>query len=271
MAPSVGWVWPAVADPNRPREPLPTRVDGLPELPHGYHEAVEAGLRDLAIELTPAARTAVDGHVRLLLAWTAAINLTAIRDPIDVALLHVIDSLAGLAALGSASPERILDLGSGGGYPGIPLAVALPAAQVVLVDSIAKKVTFLETAIHAIGLSGRVRPVAARAEALAVDREHRVAYDVVVVRAVAPLAELVELAMPLLATGGRLVAWKRGSIEDELTTARGAVASLGGGAVEVTPIGAAGLVDHLLVTVHKVGPTPSGFPRDPSTRRRHPL
>lgn len=271
MAPSSGWVGPAVADLNRPREPLPTRIDGLPELPRGYHDAVEAGLRDLAIELTPAARAAIDGHVRLLLAWTAAINLTAIRDPLDVARLHVVDSLAGLAALRSASPQRILDLGSGGGYPGIPLAAALPSTRVVLVDSIAKKVTFLETAVQAIGLSGRVRPLAARAEALAVDREHRKAYDAVVVRAVAPLAELLELAMPLLAMGGRLVAWKRGAIEDELATARRAVTSLGGGEVSVISIGAASLVDHRLVTVRKAGPTPSGFPRDPATRRRHPL
>ena len=107
--------------------------------------------------------------------------------------------------------RRFLDLGSGGGYPGLPLALALPAERALLVDSIAKKAAFLEVAVAAAGVAGRVEIAAARAESLAADRRHRERWPAVTVRAVASLAELVELAFPLLAPGGVLVAWKRGS------------------------------------------------------------
>ena len=140
---------------TRDREPLPTRVRDLPRLPAAYDERLSAGIATLGIDLTPEARAAIDDHLRLLLAWTEAINLTSIREPVAAATLHVLDSLAPVALLRDLGAGRLLDLGSGGGYPGIPLAAAIPA-DAVLVESTIKKARFLEVAVAATGLAGRV-------------------------------------------------------------------------------------------------------------------
>ena len=262
-------------DPNagrlsRQREPLPTSVAGLPDLPSTYDRALDAGLAGLHLSLDPAARRAIDDHARLLLAWTAAINLTSVREPAEVARRHVIDSLTALPLLRSLDADRLVDLGSGGGYPGLPLAVALPASEVQLVESVAKKARFLAMAVSAIGLEGRATVVAERAEALGRRAEQRARWSVVTARAVGDLVELVELAFPLLRVGGRLIAWKRGNIAAELSLARRLLPSFGGGQIEVLPAGAADLPDHLLVVVTKRSPTPDVFPRDPGVRKRRP-
>jgi 16S rRNA (guanine527-N7)-methyltransferase len=226
----------------------------------------------LEIALPDQARVAIDGHVRLLLAWTRAINLTSIRDPAEVALRHVVDSLTALPWLRSRSVTRLLDLGSGGGFPGIPLAAAEPAVEVSLAEPTRKKARFLETAVTEIGLAGRVAVVAARAEELARDPAGRGRWDAVTARAVASSAELVELAFPLLAPGGALLAWKRGGPDEELRAANRAVEALGGGSVEVVDVDVHGLDGHRLVVATRApsGTLPDGYPRDPAVRRRQP-
>lgn len=291
----------------RPRQPLPTRVGSstagaeptrvvLPAriedtapLPAAYHEELERGLHTLGVALHPTQRAVIDGHARLVLAWTAAINLTAIREPAAVARMHVIDSLAGLmdvagewplqgaASAQGDSPEpvlRILDLGSGGGYPGIVLAAMLPEASVVLADSVAKKTRFLGTAIGATGMDERVAAVTSRAEALATDPTHRSRYDVVAARAVGSLAELVELSLPLLRVGGRLVAWKRGDLEGalgvEIDAGRRASDAIGGSEPRTRPVSSLDLPGHVIIAVTKQRPTAGAYPRDPALRRRSP-
>ena len=152
-----------------------------------------------------------------------AINLTAIREPGAVATAHVADSLTALPWLAGRGAPSILDLGSGGGFPGLPLAAALPDTEVLLLEAVAKKARFLDTVVAATGLAERVRVVPARAEALARAPEHRDAWSVVTARAVAATADLVELAFPLLAPGGALVAWKRGDLQAELAAAERAL------------------------------------------------
>jgi 16S rRNA (guanine527-N7)-methyltransferase len=246
------------------------RVDATPPLPTAYEDALAGGLADIGVELTPDVRAAIDGHVRLLLAWNRAINLTAIRDPGEVAVAHVVDSLAALAVFRERNVDQLVDLGSGGGFPGLPLAIALPAERALLADSIGKKVRFLETVVDALGLTGRVETHAGRAEALARDPMHREAWKAVTARAIAALPDLVELAFPLLKPGGMLVAWKRGEIGSELAVARRAVAALGGGTLETRNVKAASLAGHCLVIASKEGTTPDRFPRDPALRRRSP-
>ena len=168
--------------------------------------------RRSALRLTPAARAAIDGHARLLLAWTTAINLTAIRDPAAVAVAHVIDSLTALAVLRERGSDRFVDLGSGGGYPGCRSPRSLPAERALLLEPIAKKAAFLSVVAEATGLEPIVEAAAVRAEALAADPRHRGRWPAVTARAVARPADLVELAFPLLAPGGCLIAWKRGDI-----------------------------------------------------------
>lgn len=255
---------------DRSREPLPTRVEGTPSLPPPYAAALEAGLAGLGLTLTSAARAAIDGHARLLLTWTTAINLTAIREPAAVALAHVVDSLAAVGLLRERGVDRFIDLGSGGGYPGFPIAAALPAARALLLEPVAKKAAFLSVVAEATGLAGTVEAAPVRAEALAVDRRHRGRWPAVTARAVGPLADLIELAFPFLTPGGALIAWKRGDIGAELAVADRAIAALGGGSLEVRRLAVTGLVDHCLVLATARGAVPAQFPRDPAARRRRP-
>lgn len=257
--------------PDRPRGPLPTRVTDLPELDPGYVHALDAGLAAMGLELPPAVRTQVDDHVRLLLAWNAAINLTAIREPAEIARLHVLDSLAAVRPLRALGITGLLDIGSGGGFPGLPLAAALEARRALLVDSVGKKVRFLQTVIEATGRADRALAENARVEALAHDARDREAWPAVTARAVTTLAELVELGLPLVAPGGVLVAWKREPVAHELELAAEALRALRAGRVRVISADVPGLESHCLVVIERGGPIDPVFPRDPAERKRRPL
>jgi 16S rRNA (guanine527-N7)-methyltransferase len=260
---------PHPALPPGPREPLPTRISDLPELPLAARDALADGLAALDLGLASGPRLALEGQVRLLLAWTRGINLTAIRDPVAAVTLHVLDSLTAVPLLRASAADRLLDLGSGAGYPGIPLAVAIPA-RAVLVESVGKKAAFLDTLRQALGIETTIRVERARAERLAADPANRESWPIVTARAVGTLDELVELAFPLMRIGGRLVAWKRGDLAAELRAGERAAAWLGGGRLTIEPVRLPALRGHVLVVVEKLGPTPGGFPRDAGTRRRRP-
>ncbi len=255
---------------DREREPLPTRVRDTLDLPAAYDHAVQRGLDQLGLDVGPDARATINGHVRLLLAWTSAINLTGIRDPAAVGTAHVIDSLSAVPWLRGRDPDRLLDLGSGGGFPGLPIAAVLPDVAVTLVEPVAKKARFLSTMVVATGMAGRVTITTDRAEALAADRRTRARSSVVTARAVATLADLVELAFPLLESGGALVAWKRGDLEAELGPAWRAITALGGGRVDVVDVRVDGLIGHRLVVIERTGTVPAEYPRDPAARKRRP-
>ena len=266
---------------------LPGDAASLPPLDAEFGATLEPALAALAVELSVGARAAIEAQARLLLAWAPSINLTALRTPQAIAREHVADSLAavGLARRLLARPDTaatLLDLGSGAGYPGLPLAVALPARRAVLVESIGKKITFLNVAARgacgAMASAGEMPPellvVGERAETLAADRAHREGWQLVVARAVAALPELAELALPLVAVGGSLIAWKRddgsGSLERELAAAADHVQALGGAAdrPEVEPLPLPDLADHRLVVIQKEQPTPPRYPRPAAERRR---
>ncbi|HEY6058706.1 MAG TPA: 16S rRNA (guanine(527)-N(7))-methyltransferase RsmG [Candidatus Limnocylindrales bacterium] len=255
---------------TRSREPLPTRVEDLPELPPDYAAAVDDGLRVLGLTLMPGARAALDGHVGLLLAWTRAINLTAIRDPLAVARAHVLDSLAAAPLLRDRHADDLLDLGSGGGFPGLPLAIGLAARRTLLVDSIGKKARFLETVVEALGLAASVSVAGVRVEALAGLPGHREQWSAVVARAVARLDQLARLGLPLVRVGGVLVAWKRLPLDAELDAAQPAIQQLGGGPPELVACPIDGLEDHVLVFVPKFIPGPPPAPGNAVRRRPRP-
>ena len=256
------------------REPLPFRpslpesIAGLPPFPAAATAILRAGLTQLGLDLDAAAQTALVDHARLLLAWTEHINLTAIQDPDRVAREHILDSLAAARLLRSGGVACLLDLGSGGGYPGIPLAIALPGCAVTLVESIAKKARFLETAVRALGLGARVNVVNARAESLHPGDGAGVPVSAVCVRAVADLGVLARQAAPLLVPGGWLVAWKRGDVAAEISAAADTIHASGFGRPEVHAVGLDGLEDHLLVVLTMVRPGAIRHTRRPTGRRR---
>jgi 16S rRNA (guanine527-N7)-methyltransferase len=249
-------------------DPLPTDVDGLPDLPAAFDDALDPALARLGVTLRPDARTAIESQARLLLAWTTHINLTAIRDPRGIAIDHVADSLTALAILREEGTERLLDIGSGGGYPGLPLVAATPSGSGVMVDAIAKKARFLRAAIAVMGLEPVVEVIAERAEALAATRAHRGRWPIVTARAVGDLGQVAALGLPLLAVGGLLIVWKREPVAAEVAAAAEAIARLGGGEVRVRPAGLSERPANVLVTIRRVRPVARGPGRRSPRRRR---
>lgn len=239
--------------------------------------ALETLLRDPACaglrrRLEPAALERMARYVALLLGVNRRLNLTRITDPAEVARLHLLDSLAALPLVDELAPARALDLGSGGGLPAIPLALARPETRWTLVESIGKKAAALSEMVGALGL-GTVSVEPQRAETLGQDAKHRQRYQLVTARACAPLPVLVELALPLLATGGGLLAWKGPLADDDDEVRRGRLAAgqLGGGRLRILPTGLPALGGHTVVAVSKLRPTPRRFPRRPGEPSRRPL
>jgi 16S rRNA (guanine527-N7)-methyltransferase len=193
---------------------------------------------------------------------------TTVRVPAEAVNVHVADSLVALALPDVRTAGRIADLGAGAGFPGLPLAIALPSAVVALVESNARKCEFIRAAAAEAG-STNVEVVAERAESW---RSGVGAQDVVTARALAPLAVLAEYAAPLLREGGALVAWKGRRDEREERDAAAAAGVLGLVIEEVRSVRPYPAVEHRhLYLVRKVGPTPDRFPRRPGMARKRPL
>lgn len=191
---------------------------------------------------------------------------TTVTEPASAVAVHVADSLAGLEVAELRAATRMADVGAGAGFPGIPLALALPAAQVFLVESLARKCAFLERAVEA-GRVANASVVCARIE----EWSER-SLDAVVVRAVAPLSVLVEYAAPVLREGGALVAWKGRRDADEEAAGAAAARVLGMEAGPVRELAPSPGADHRALHVYrKVGPTPARFPRRPGMARKRPL
>jgi 16S rRNA (guanine527-N7)-methyltransferase len=258
-----------------------------------FDEVLDTGLQQLGLTDAPAAgpsaRRSYEAHARLLRDWGRAMNLTAIREPSEIARRHVCDSLSAVAPLAARlrSGASLLDLGSGSGYPGLPLAAALPLARVGLLESVVKKARFLSVAAAAVrsalldgpaALDGRpvavplVKAIGERAEDLAEEPDERAGWDVVTARAVGSLADVLELALPMTREGGLVVAWKREDDQDglraELRQAGSIIRAAGGGRPDVVVVAASMLAGHRLVVVPKERPTPPAYPRAAGIRRR---
>lgn len=209
--------------------------------------------------------------------WNERVNLTAIVEPAEVERRHFLDSLSCLLAIDdllqarSAGPPSVIDVGSGGGFPGLPLKLARPELRLTLLDSVRKKTRFLEHVIETLGLEG-VEVVTGRAETVAREQRHRERYLVAVSRAVASLPTLLELCLPFVRVGGRLVAPRKGDLEAELQTAHGAARKLGGELRPIVPVHLIpGESDRGLVVVQKVRPTPAEYPRREGVPKARPL
>jgi 16S rRNA (guanine527-N7)-methyltransferase len=223
----------------------------------------------LAALVPPGFANAAERYVALLLGANRRLNLTRVVEPEAVARLHLVDALAALPLIEEIEPQSALDLGSGGGVPGIVLAIARPAVRWTLVDSVRKKVDALAGFVAALGLPN-VTLIAERAELLG-RGPRRESFDVVTARACAALPVLAEYALPLLRVGGSLVAWKGPVSAEEMAAGAGSSTLLGGGPPDRRPSGVSSLGNHAFVIVPKVASTPERFPRRPGEPARRPL
>lgn len=204
-----------------------------------------------------------------LAAWNAHTNLTAIGDREGVYVRHFLDSLALAPHLGPA-PDALIDLGTGAGFPGLPLKLLRPELKLTLVDSVGKKTAFLAHLVAHLGLR-EVRVVTGRAEELGRDPAERERYGVVTARAVADLRVLAEYGLPLLRVGGRLLAPKGAAAQEEAAAAARAIGLLGGRLAAVEPVDLPGLELRALVIIAKVAPTDQRYPRAVGVPARKPL
>jgi 16S rRNA (guanine527-N7)-methyltransferase len=236
---------------------------------------VEAAAQLLGIELGPAQLARFDRFGAALREGNRRVNLTRITDPRDIETKHFLDSLSAATPLrerlGAGEPLRLVDVGSGGGLPGLPLKIAFPALRLTLVESIGKKARFLQQVVAELDLPD-VEVLAERAETAARAAAHRDAYDWATARALGPLPVVIELCAPFLEPGGLLVAQRRGDLEAEVLAAAPAYAALKLWARAPIPLHLPGLDDGRgLVLGEKYAPTPARYPRRPGVPRKRPL
>ena len=227
--------------------------------------ALEAGLARAGQTLTPEQTDRLCEFGRLLLEKNQVMNLTAITEPQAVAELHFLDSIALLQAVDFQN-QRVIDIGCGAGFPGVPLKIAEPSMELTLLDSLAKRMHWLEELLPQLGVQAQV--VTARAEEYAAG--HREQYDLAVSRAVARLNILCELCLPLVKVGGQFLALKGAATNQEVEEAAKAIAALGGKVARIAEYPIAGAV-HRIVVIDKVRPTPAQYPRKFAKIKQMPL
>ncbi len=205
----------------------------------------------------------------IILEWNEKINVTAVRDRKEFMEKNVADSLELLAVPEFSTAERILDLGTGGGFPGLPLAAACPEKRFVLADAVGKKLKVVADAAERLGLEN-VSVMHARAEDMGRDPSLRESFDLVTARAVAAMPVLAEYCLPFARVGGCFAAFKTAASAEEIEGAAGALKKLGGGEPVLIPSGSEGS-GHLIAVVPKLSRTPDKYPRKAGTPSRDPL
>lgn len=204
----------------------------------------------------------------MLLEKNRVMNLTAITEPVDVTQLHLLDCAAVLT-MADLKGKRVVDVGTGAGFPGMPLQILEPTAKLTLLDSLNKRIGFLQEVCDTLNLRD-TRCVHGRAEEYA--RDHRESFDFATSRAVAALNVLCELALPMVKLGGAFLAMKSVDCDEELRQAKSAIAQLGGNVEAVRDYTIPGTdVRHRLVIIRKVKPTPAAFPRAFARIKKNPL
>ena len=233
---------------------------------------VDGAQQLLGLTLTQRQRQAFHLYQKELVSWNTRFNLTAITDTEGVQIRHFLDSLSCLLAVGDVRHgQSLIDVGTGAGFPGLPLKIVYPALRLTLVEATGKKTDFLRHMVEMLELRD-VAVIHARAEQVGHDPLHRETYDWVTARAVAAMPTLIEYLLPLCRLGGHCLAQKGEEAAAEVTSAEPAVLLLGGRLSRLVPVELPGLAEtRHLVLIEKVARTPEKYPRPPGRPAKRPL
>ncbi|XCP85537.1 16S rRNA (guanine(527)-N(7))-methyltransferase RsmG [Roseburia hominis] len=228
-------------------------------------------LSALGIQLSEKQLADFDKYYEILVEWNKVMNLTGITEYEEVNEKHFIDSLSIMKTINMSDIHRIIDIGTGAGFPGIPLKIVFPHLEVTLLDSLNKRIQFLNTVIDELHLTG-IDTIHGRAEDFARKLEYRETYDLCVSRAVANLSTLSEYCIPYIRVGGMFISYKSGEIDQEVVQATKAINILGGKKAEVVKFQLPGSdINRSFVKVEKIKQTGKKFPRKAGLPAKEPI
>jgi len=208
-------------------------------------------------------------YMNLLIEWNEKMNLTAITDPEEIILKHFIDSITILKEIKDYS--KVVDVGTGAGFPGIPLSIMNPTLKITLVDSLNKRLIFLQEVVNRLKLKN-IEIVHARAEEFGQNKKYRESFDIATSRAVANLSTLVEYLLPLVKVGGICICMKGSEVEEELKDSKKAIQILGGEIESIDEFTLPGSdIKRNIVIIKKIDKTPNRYPRKPGTPSKEPI
>ena len=232
-------------------------------------EKLDTYAAGLAIPLTPAQLAQFDLYAQLLVEWNEKMNLTAITEPRDIVIKHFLDSLLLCKAVELPQGASMIDVGTGAGFPSVPVALYRPDLKLTLLDSLNKRITFLSAVCEAVSLPASC--VHGRAEEMGSKPAYREQYDVACARAVAHLRELAEYCLPLVKVGGWFITMKGANAEEEMESAAGAVKKLGAVFEKELSFVLPDNSLRSLIFYRKVSPTPPAYPRNGGKIAKAPL
>lgn len=234
-------------------------------------EKLKSGLNKLQIELSDDQMQQFLTYYEMLIEKNKVMNLTAITEFEEVVEKHFLDSLSLVQQIDLNQPLKILDLGTGAGFPGIPLKIAFPELEIILMDSLNKRINFLNEVITALKLE-KITAIHGRAEEMARKPEYREQFDLCVSRAVANLASLSEYCLPFVALQGNFISYKSGEVEEEVNQSKKAIFLLGGKIKDVKKFRLVETdAERSFVQIEKVKRTPKTYPRKAGTPSKSPI